>query len=141
MIELVESDKEGGTIVWQSLEAGTEVDEGSAIQFRVSAGPARPQLRQAAEVASALLEEYPRRARAREHNGIVPVADIRNPAANPVTGPKLYHRPRDRAPSHILKPADRMRHNGIGARKQDPLRGKRRSRVSNDEQAGLIGAR
>ena len=37
-VELVESDKEGGTIVWQSLEAGTEVDEGSAIQFRVSAG-------------------------------------------------------------------------------------------------------
>lgn len=37
-VELVESDKEGGTIVWQSLDPLSKVDEGTRIQFQVSAG-------------------------------------------------------------------------------------------------------
>ena len=37
-VELVESDKEGGTIVWQSLDPLSKVDEGARIQFQVSAG-------------------------------------------------------------------------------------------------------
>ena len=37
-VELVDSDKAGGTIVWQSLDAGSQVEEWSTIKFRVSAG-------------------------------------------------------------------------------------------------------
>lgn len=37
-VEVVDSDKPGGTIVWQSLEPNTMVDEWSTIKFRVSAG-------------------------------------------------------------------------------------------------------
>ena len=37
-VELVESEKEGGTIVWQSLDPLSKVDEGTRIKFQVSAG-------------------------------------------------------------------------------------------------------
>lgn len=37
-VEVVESDKEPGTILWQSIEATTVVKEGTAIQFKVSGG-------------------------------------------------------------------------------------------------------
>ena len=43
-VELVESDKDGGTIVWQSLTAGSQVEEWSTIKFRVSSGLAASQL-------------------------------------------------------------------------------------------------
>lgn len=37
-VEVVESDKEPGTILWQSIAATTVVKEGTAIQFQVSGG-------------------------------------------------------------------------------------------------------
>jgi len=37
-VEVVESDKAPGTILWQSIEATTVVKEGTAIQFKVSGG-------------------------------------------------------------------------------------------------------
>ena len=43
-VELVESEKEGGTIVWQSLDPLSKVDEGTRIQFQVSAGLASSSL-------------------------------------------------------------------------------------------------
>lgn len=37
-VEMVDSEEEGGTIVWQSLEDNTMVDEGTTIKFKVSSG-------------------------------------------------------------------------------------------------------
>ena len=43
-VEVVDSDKPGGTIVWQSLAQGEEVPEWTTIKFRVSAGLANSAL-------------------------------------------------------------------------------------------------
>lgn len=37
-VEMVDSDAPGGEIIWQSLEKGTDVDEWTSIQFKVSSG-------------------------------------------------------------------------------------------------------
>ncbi|WP_295585227.1 Stk1 family PASTA domain-containing Ser/Thr kinase [uncultured Oscillibacter sp.] len=44
-IETVDSDRPAGEIVWQSIESGTEVTEGSTIKFKVSSGLAPSQTR------------------------------------------------------------------------------------------------
>ena len=44
-IEIVDSDKPAGEILWQSIESGTEVTEGDTIKFKVSSGLAPSQSR------------------------------------------------------------------------------------------------
>ena len=44
-IEIVDSDKPAGEILWQSIESGTEVTEGDTIRFKVSSGLAPSQSR------------------------------------------------------------------------------------------------
>jgi beta-lactam-binding protein with PASTA domain len=39
-VEAVESEKPKGTVVWQSISAGTEVAEHTKINFHISLGPA-----------------------------------------------------------------------------------------------------